>query len=52
MPAHTALDLMEEISQLHEDHQACHGQPDVSKQLFRVKTGRMSQKVKYINEET
>lgn len=32
--AYTALDLVEEIPQLHEDHQASHGQPDVSKELM------------------
>lgn len=30
-----ALDLMEEIPQLHEDDQACHGQPDITKKLVR-----------------
>lgn len=29
--ADTTLDLMEEITQLHEDNQACHGKPDVTK---------------------
>lgn len=38
VPTHSALDLMEEISQLHEDNQTCHGEPDVSKQLFRERT--------------
>lgn len=32
--ADTALDFMEEIPQLHEDNQACHGQPDVTKKLI------------------
>lgn len=31
--ANAALDLMKEIAQLHEDNQARHGQPDVTKQL-------------------
>lgn len=34
MSADAALDLVEEIPQLHEDNQACHGQPDVTKQLI------------------
>ncbi len=34
MAADTTLDFMEEIPQLHEDNQACHGQPDVTKQLM------------------
>lgn len=33
--AHSALDLMEKISQLHEDNQACHGQPDITEELTR-----------------
>ena len=33
--ADAALDLMEEIPQLHEDDQACHGQPDITKKLVR-----------------
>lgn len=40
MSAHSALDLVEEIAQLHEDNQARHGQPDVPKQLLREKTGK------------
>lgn len=35
MTAHTALDLVEEVPQLHEDNQACHRQPDVTKELMR-----------------
>lgn len=35
MSADTALDLVEEEPQLHEDDQARHGQPDVTKQLMR-----------------
>lgn len=34
MSADTALHLMEEISQLHEDNQACHGQPDIPEKLI------------------
>lgn len=35
MTANAALDFMEEITQLHEDYQACHGQPNVTKKLLR-----------------
>lgn len=34
-----ALHLMEQIPQLHEDHQTGHGQPDITKEL----KGDMSQ---------
>lgn len=37
VPANAALDLMEEIPQLHEDNQACHGQPYVAKKLKEKK---------------
>ena len=40
MSANATLDLMEEIPQLHEDNQACHGQPDVTKKLTRDGKGR------------
>lgn len=33
--ADATLHLVEEISQLHEDDQACHGQPDVTEKLMR-----------------
>ena len=33
--ADAALDLVEEIPQLHEDNQAGHGEPDVSKKLTK-----------------
>lgn len=33
--AHTALHLVEQVAQLHEDNQAGHGQPDVTKELRR-----------------
>lgn len=32
-----SLHLVEEVAQLHEDDQARHGQPDVAKQLWRVR---------------
>lgn len=32
--ANTPLDFMEKVSQLHEDHQARHGQPNVTKKLM------------------
>ena len=35
MSADAALDLVEEIPQLHEDNQAGHGEPDVSKKLTK-----------------
>lgn len=34
--ADPALDLMEEIPQLHENNQACHGQPDVTEELWET----------------
>lgn len=49
VPANSPLDFVEEISQLHEDNQAGHGQPDVPKQLLRDRQGR--QKVKSRTKE-
>lgn len=41
MSPNTALDLVEEVPQLHEDNQARHGQPDVTKELeYKYKSNR------------
>lgn len=33
VPPNSPLHLVEEVAQLHENHQACHWQPDIAKQL-------------------
>lgn len=38
VPPNPSLHLMEQVAQLHEDHQACHRQPDIAKQLWGKKT--------------
>lgn len=37
MATKSSLNLMEQVAQLHEDHQAGHRQPDIAKQLEEKK---------------
>lgn len=43
VPPNPSLDLMEQVAQLHEDHQACHRQPDIAKQLWEENKQRGSE---------
>lgn len=40
VPPNSSLNLMEQVAQLHENHQACHWQPDIAKQLWERKEKR------------
>lgn len=40
VPPNSSLNLMEQVAQLHENHQARHWQPDIAKQLWERKEKR------------